>query len=58
VIVGDHRLSFEIITPKLDELLNRDKRKLLGRKIASRLLRVPEFVDEAGRRPRRPGRRS
>jgi hypothetical protein len=48
VIVGDHRLSFEIITPKLDELLNRDKRKLLGRKIASRLLRVPEFVDEAG----------
>lgn len=47
VIVGDHRLSFEIITPKLDELLNKEKRMLLGRKIASRLLRVPEFVDEA-----------
>jgi hypothetical protein len=47
VIVGDHRLSFEIITPKLDELLNKQKRMLLGRKIASRLLRVPEFVDDA-----------
>jgi hypothetical protein len=47
VIVGDHRLSFEIITPKLDELLNKQKRMLLGRKVASRLLRVPEFADDA-----------
>lgn len=42
VIVGDHRLSFEIITPKLDELLNEKKRRLVGRKLAMTLLRVPE----------------
>lgn len=44
VIVGDHRLSFEIITPELTELLNADKRQLLGRKIAMTLLRIPEQV--------------
>lgn len=42
VIVGDHRLTFEIITPKLDELLNADKRRLVGRKIAMRMLGVSE----------------
>jgi hypothetical protein len=30
VIVGDHRLNFEIITPDLKELLNSEKRHLLG----------------------------
>jgi hypothetical protein len=42
VIVGDHRLTFEIITPKLDELLSASKRDLLGRKIASTLMRITE----------------
>jgi hypothetical protein len=48
VIVGDHRLSFEIITPKLDELLNSQKRTLLGRKLSSLVLRVPEPTADAG----------
>lgn len=46
VIVGDHRLTFEIITPKLDELLNEKKRRLLGRKIAMVMLRLPESSDQ------------
>lgn len=45
VLVGDHRLSIEIITPKLDELLNPAKRRLLGRKIAMALLRLPEVAE-------------
>jgi hypothetical protein len=45
VIVGDHRLTFEIITPNLDALLAKDKRQLLGRKIAMTLLRLPETND-------------
>lgn len=45
VIVGDHRLSFEIITPKLDELLNSDKRRLLGRKIAMRMMGIAERAE-------------
>lgn len=44
VLVGDHRLSIEIITPDLEELLNPAKRKLLGRKISMALLRQPEQV--------------
>lgn len=44
VLVGDHRLDIEIITPKLDELLSTPKRKLLGRKLAMGLLRIPEQV--------------
>jgi hypothetical protein len=44
VLVGDHRLSVEIITPKLDELLSTPKRKLIGRKLAMAILRVPEQV--------------
>jgi hypothetical protein len=44
VLVGDHRLDIEIITPKLDELLNPAKRQLVGRKLTMRLLRIPEQV--------------
>lgn len=46
VIVGDHRLSFEIITPELKELLNPVKRKLIGRKLAMALMRVADHGDE------------
>lgn len=46
VIVGDHRLTFDIITPDLKELLNPEKRKMLGRKLAMALLRVPEHPTE------------
>jgi hypothetical protein len=53
VLVGDHRLDIEIITPKLDELLNPEKRKLIGRKLAMALLRIPEQVThDAGQRGR------
>jgi hypothetical protein len=45
VLVGDHRLSIEIITPNLTELLNPAKRRLLGRKIAMALLRLPEVAE-------------
>jgi hypothetical protein len=48
VIVGDHRLTFDVITPKLDELLNPQKRRLIGRKLAHGLLRLPELDDEGG----------
>ncbi len=44
VLVGDHRLSVDIITPELKELLNPEKRMLIGRKIAMALLRIPEQV--------------
>jgi hypothetical protein len=44
VMVGDHRLSIEIITPKLDELLNPAKRKLIGRKLKMGLMRQTEEV--------------
>ena len=47
VIVGDHRLSFEIITPDLESLLSKDKRTLLGRNIAASLLRLPELPEGA-----------
>lgn len=46
VLVGDHRVSIEIVTPKLDELLNKEKRTLLGRKLAMLLLRIPEPVTD------------
>lgn len=42
VMVGDHRLNIEIITPDLTELLNPSKRSLLGRKIQMALLRQTE----------------
>jgi hypothetical protein len=44
VLVGDHRINIEIITPNLSELLNPDKRKLLGRKIAMTMLGLSEQV--------------
>lgn len=44
VMVGDHRLNIEIITPDLEELLNPAKRKLLGRKVSMAMLRQPEQV--------------
>lgn len=46
LIVGDHRLSFEIITPKLDELLNAQKRRLIGRKMVMAMMRVAEHSTE------------
>lgn len=48
VIVGDHRLTFEVITPELKELLNPAKRRLLGRKIVMSMLRLTEHGDEEG----------
>lgn len=49
VIIGDHRLDIQIITPELKELLNPEKRRLLGRKLAMALMRVPESgIEEPG----------
>lgn len=48
VLIGDHRVNVEIITPKLDELLNDDKRKLIGRKLSSALLRTPDIANADG----------
>jgi hypothetical protein len=48
VVVGDHRLNFEIITPDLKELLNAEKRQLVGRKLANLMLGVPEPPEDAG----------
>lgn len=47
VLVGDHRLSIEIITPDLSELLNPTKRRLLGRKLAKAILRIPDYQDDS-----------
>jgi hypothetical protein len=46
VLVGDHRLDIDIVTPNLTELLNDKKRKLVGRKITMALLRIPEQVTQ------------
>jgi hypothetical protein len=46
VLVGDHRLSIDIITPNLESLLNPAKRTLLGRKLAMLLMRIPEQVTD------------
>lgn len=48
VLVGDHRVAVEIITPDLKELLNASKRNLIGRKLANGLLRVPEAEEDTG----------
>jgi len=48
VLVGDHRLDVQVVTPELTELLNPDKRNLLGRKLANAMLRVPELDEDAG----------
>jgi hypothetical protein len=44
VLVGDHRVSIEIITPNLTELLNPKKRMLIGRKLKMGLMRQTEEV--------------
>jgi hypothetical protein len=49
VLIGDHRLNIELIQPDMGEMLNPEKRRMLGRKLACALLRVPEFgSDETG----------
>lgn len=48
IIVGDHRLTFEVITPELKELLNPDKRRLIGRKMSMAMLRLTEHGSEEG----------
>lgn len=49
VLIGDHRLSLEIVTPDLKELLNPEKRQMIGRKLSMALLGIPEFgADETG----------
>jgi hypothetical protein len=46
VLIGDHRISLEVITPNLTELLNPTKRQMLGKKISGALLRVPELGND------------
>ncbi|MDQ1584499.1 MAG: hypothetical protein QOF36_2553 [Microbacteriaceae bacterium] len=46
VMVGDHRVSIDILTPELKELMNPDKRRLLGRKLSQAMTRVPEHTSE------------
>lgn len=48
VIIGDHRLDFEVITPELKELLNPAKRRMLGRKLVMAMLRLAEHGEEEG----------
>jgi hypothetical protein len=49
VVIGDHRLNIEIITPDLTELLNPEKRRLIGRKLSGALRRLPETsVEDPG----------
>lgn len=43
VMIGDHRLQLDIVTPDLKELLNPDKRRMIGRKLSMALLGIPEF---------------
>lgn len=48
-IIGDHRVSLEVITPDLTHLLDPAKRQMIGRKLSGALLRVPEFgSDDTG----------
>jgi hypothetical protein len=48
VMVGDHRLEIDIITPDLKELLNPVKREMVGRKITQALMRIPSQITEQG----------
>jgi len=48
VIVSDHRLSIEIVAPKLDTTLDPKKYDLLDSRIAARLLGIPQ-VDTGAR---------
>jgi hypothetical protein len=49
VIVGDHRLSIDIVTPKLDVTLNTSRYDLLDRRLTARALGtfVPTGADQA-----------
>lgn len=49
VIVGDHRLSIEIITPKLDQTLDEKRHALLDGKIATRLFQQFTVSGSQGR---------
>jgi hypothetical protein len=49
VLIGDHRIDIEIVTPDLSELLNPDKRVMIGHKLSTSMLRVPQFAaDDKG----------
>lgn len=48
VVVGDHRLSFDILTPKLDDLLAAEKRDLISKHIATAMLRKPPNITQDG----------
>jgi len=49
VLVGDHRLQIDVVQPNLSEMLNPQKRAMIGRKLSQALLRVPEFgSDDTG----------
>lgn len=48
VIVGDHRIDIQIITPELKELLNAEKRSMLARRLTRALMRLPEFAEMGG----------
>ena len=49
VLIGDHRINLEIIQPDMAQMLHPDKRRMIGRKLAGAMLRVPEFgSDETG----------
>ena len=50
VIFSDHRLNIEIITPKTDFVLNRDKYEVLDNRIASRLLNTLNTAGSSGQR--------
>lgn len=43
VMIGDHRLQLDIVTPDLKELLNPEKRQMIGRKLSMALLGIPEY---------------
>jgi hypothetical protein len=46
VLIGDHRVEIEIVTPDLSELLNPAKRAMIGHKLSTALLRVPQFAGD------------
>lgn len=50
VIFSDHRLNIEIITPKTDFVLNKDKYEVLDNRIAARLLNTLNTAGAAGQR--------
>jgi hypothetical protein len=46
VIVGDHRLDIEIITPNLEAMLSPARREMIGRKLVQAMFRVPQSPTE------------